>query len=100
MATISLYNDALPTPHAEVTFNSGEKVALTLERDGQLIKSVATKAILFRADPATVSEICSAMLNSRGPSDLTPLRVLTTLVAQMCSPVDVGKAFKAAVAAL
>lgn len=100
MATISLYHDALPNPHAEVTFGSGEKIALTLDRDGLIITSVVTKAVLFKADPATVSEIYSAMLPPNGPPGLTPLRLITTLVSQLRSLKEVSQAFKQAAAAL
>jgi hypothetical protein len=98
LAAITVFDDALPAPYAEVTFGSGEVASLTLDRGGLTIKETSTGRVVFTVGPAAVSEICAAMLNTRAPSDVTPLRMLVTLVAQMRSVDEVGNAFKRATA--
>lgn len=100
MATVSAFHDGLPTPNAEVTFDNGERVSLMLERGGLIIKDVASSKILYRTDSGTVAKLCAALANTQAPLEATPLKLLVAIVAQMHAAADVGKAFKAADAAV
>lgn len=99
MATVAAFDDSLPAPHAEIAFESGEKVSLLLERGGLTITNIGDGAILYRADAGTVARMCAALASSPGPL-ASPLKMLVALVAQMHSAAEVRGAFKAADAAV
>lgn len=96
MATVSAFDDGLPTPHAEVTFGNGEKVSLLLERGGLTISNIASGTTLYRANPETVAGLCAALANGPAPFEASPLKLLVAIVAQMQSAADVHNAFQAA----
>ncbi|MDX2225254.1 MAG: hypothetical protein SFV21_21030 [Rhodospirillaceae bacterium] len=50
--------------------------------------------------PAVVAELCAALVDVRTTPDPTPLRLLTTLVAQLPSAAEVKRTFTAATANL
>ena len=100
MSTVSAFHDGFPTPNAEVTFDNGERVSLMLERGGLMIKNVVSGAVLYKTDSGTVAKLCAALANGRAPLEASPLKLLVTIVAQMHSAGDVGKAFKTAGAAV
>ncbi|MCB2108785.1 MAG: hypothetical protein KDE14_13840 [Rhodobacteraceae bacterium] len=99
MGTVVTYNDKTATPSSEIALANGDHVVLELARDGLTIKRVAAGVMgetIFQADPRTVADLCTAMVDVQAVPDPSPLRVLTTVVSQMRSAADVARAFSAA----
>jgi hypothetical protein len=95
--TIIGYRDDGERPRAEVVLLDGDRLFLTLGRDGLAI-SRSDGSVVFRAGSQVVSRLCAGLVDSRCAPSATPLQILLAAVVQLRSADAVRAAFEDAAA--
>ena len=102
MGIVISYDDKFATPFSEIELASGERIVLTLERGGLLVKAPAgpgvSERLLFKGDADTVTDICLGLAGDAA-AYAPPLQILVSAVSQMPNAQSVAAAFKAATGA-
>lgn len=100
MGAITVLNDDFAAPYGEVALDGGDRLALSLDRNGLLIRNISDNAVIYRANADTTSAICASLSSSRDPIRPSPLKILAALVSRMPTAAEVSRAFRSAESAL
>jgi hypothetical protein len=95
--TIIACRDDGERPRAEVVLVNGDRLVLTLGRDGLAISRQDGSAV-FVADSRLVSQLCAGLVDYQPAAPATPLQILLAAVVQLRSAAAVKAAFEAAAA--
>jgi hypothetical protein len=95
--TIIACRDDGERPRAEVVLVNGDRLVLTLGRDGLAISRQDGSAV-FVANSRLVSQLCAGLVDYQPASPATPLQILLAAVVQLRSAAAVKAAFEAAAA--
>lgn len=102
MGIVVSYDDKFGTPYSEIELASGERVLMTLDHNGLVIKALArpgnAECVLFKDSPNTVAKICAGLVDYRNRSNATPLQILVSAVKQLPNVEVVAATFKTAAA--
>lgn len=103
MGFVVSYDESFGLPNCEIELASGERIFLTLGRDGLAIKLLprpgSGERLLFRADPATAAKICDGLFDIQPGAEASPLQMLVAATVMLPDAKAVEAAFEAAVKA-
>jgi hypothetical protein len=97
MATLLRYRSYGGQPYCEVALENGDRVLVTLEAGGIIIKREArcntAEELLFVGPVHLVADICTALLDGRPVLDTTVLDIFLAVVSQFRCAEDIRAAF-------
>ena len=93
--TIIACRDDGERPRAEVALVNGDRLILTLDRDGLAISRKDGSGV-FVANSGLVSKLCAGLVERQPTPPATPLQILLAAVIQLPSAAAVKAAFEAA----
>jgi hypothetical protein len=93
--TIIACRDDGERPRAEVALVNGDRLFLTLDRDGLAISRKDGSAV-FVANSRLVSQLCAGLVGCLPTPPATPLQILLAAIVQLGSAAAVKAAFEAA----
>jgi hypothetical protein len=97
--TIIAYREDGERPHAEVALVNGDRIFVTLDRDGLAIAR-QDGSVVFHANSRLVSQLCAGLVEGQLNPPATPLQILLAAVVQLGSADAATAAFEAAGATL
>jgi len=102
VGTVISYFEDKQLPRAEVALPNGDRIRLTLDRDGLAITRLGGPGrfapLLFQADPNMASRMCAGLFRLETTPKPTPLRIFVAAVVQLGSAEEVVDAFQEVVA--
>jgi hypothetical protein len=89
------YDENAERPRAVLALGNGDRVVLSLSRDGfTIVQLGAAEAILFQADSELTSRLCAGLIASDSTPPAPAIRLLVAAIVQLNSAAEIKRAFE------